>query len=199
MFTGIVETVGEVARTRTLAGGLIRCRVRAPAVASRLAVGDSVAVDGACVTNVGARSRSSFAFDLIPHTQTRTIAGRYRPGSRVNLELPLATNGRFHGHLVQGHVDGVGKTLALETREMGTELRVEVPKAVHALSVSQGSITVNGVSLTVAELGARRDLVFGITPYTLEHTNLGELEPGDPVNLESDILAKYVARLQEAQ
>ena len=193
MFTGIVEAVGEVVQLEPLGGGMTRCRVRAPEIAPQIGAGDSVAVDGACVTNTGS-DRRTFSFELIPETLSRTLASEYRPGRSVNLELALPASGRFQGHFVQGHVDGVGRTLSLEEREHGAELRVRVPEKVHALSVAQGSIALNGVSLTVARLGSERQVAVGLISHTLKHTNLGKLRAGDPVNVEGDILAKYVAR-----
>ena len=193
MFTGMVEAVGEIALVEELAGGVARLRVRAPSIAAALATGDSVAVDGACVTSAGSDAES-FSFEAIPVTRSRTLVGRYRPGDRVNLELALAADGRIQGHFVQGHVDGVGRTIELARSGRGAELAVELPGEVHDLTVARGSIALNGVSLTVAELRPRREIAVGLVPHTLERTNLGGLRAGDPVNVEGDILAKYVAR-----
>ena len=178
MFTGIVREVGRVAEFDGH-----RLVVDAQTTA---ALGDSVAVDGVCLTAVDG---SRLAFDVVGETIGRTTLGRLKPGDRVNLEPALRAGDAFGGHYVQGHVDGVG-----QVRSAGTEVWVDAPADLLRYVVIKGSITVDGVSLTVAALDDRG---FGVAlvPHTLAETTLGELEPGDPVNLETDILAKYVERL----
>jgi riboflavin synthase len=194
MFTGIVEGTGTVvALTRSGSGDGARLEVDAPWPPDELAVGDSVAVDGCCLTVV-ARTPGGFAADVVAETLRRTALGRLATGARVNLERPLALGGRLGGHLVQGHVDGVGRVL--ERRPVGesTEVRVELPEDLARYVVEKGSIAVDGVSLTVTAAGPDRFTV-ALVPHTLAATTLGERGPGDPVHLEVDVVAKYVERL----
>lgn len=190
----MIASIGRVEEVRSLSDGGLRCRVGSAALAPGLERGDSVAVDGVCVTNVESDDRS-FGFEVISRTRTRTVVGRYVAGSKVNLELALPVAGRLQGHFVQGHVDGVGRVLSLEPRLGGAELLVEIPAEVHALTVARGSIALNGVSLTVAALGERDEISVGLTRHTLGATNLGGLRTGDRLNVEGDVLAKYVARI----
>ncbi|HEX8134366.1 MAG TPA: riboflavin synthase [Actinomycetes bacterium] len=208
MFTGIVEGTGTVvALTRSGSGDGARLEVDAPWPPDELAVGDSVAVDGCCLTVV-ARTPGGFAADLVAETLRRTALGRLATGARVNLERPLALGGRLGGHLVQGHVDGVGRVL--DCRPVGPEgsgepqggapvgqgeeVRVELPEDLARYVVEKGSIAVDGVSLTVAAAGPDWFTV-ALVPHTLAATTLGERDPGDPVHLEVDVVAKYVERL----
>jgi len=188
MFTGIVEAVGEV---RSVGPRL--------AVASRLveaaAIGDSIAIDGVCLTVVERRG-DVVAFDLSRETLDRTGLGELREGDRVNLERPLAADGRFGGHIVQGHVDGVGTVVALEPTTTGATLRVAVPDDVVRYLVEKGSVAIDGVSLTVARLD-RTTFDVALVPHTLAATTLGDLAAGDPVNLEADVIAKYVESMLE--
>jgi riboflavin synthase len=195
MFTGIVEGTGTVAAMRRPpAGGAARLEVEAPWPAGELAVGDSVAVDGCCLTVV-ARTAGGFAADVVAETLRRTTLGRLPAGARVNLERPLALGGRLGGHLVQGHVDGVGRVLERRPAgEGGEEVRVDLPGDLARYVVEKGSIAVDGVSLTVAGVGQGWFAV-ALVPHTLAATTLGERAPGDPVNLEVDVVAKYVERL----
>jgi riboflavin synthase len=222
MFTGIVEGTGTVvALTAAPDGAAARLEVQAPWLAGDLAVGDSVAVDGCCLT-VTAAAAGGFAADLVAETLRRTALGRLAAGARVNLERPLALGGRLGGHLVQGHVDGVGRVLdqrptgpegsgepqggAPVGREgsgeprrgapvnQGREVRIELPDDLARYVVEKGSIAVDGVSLTVAGLGPGWFAV-ALVPHTLAATTLGERGPGDPVHLEVDVVAKYVERL----
>jgi riboflavin synthase len=189
VFTGIVEELGEVTAVENL-DGASRFRLRGPKVTADAKHGDSIAVNGVCltVTEVGG---GEFTADVIAETLSRSSLGALTVGSRVNLERPMALGGRLDGHLVQGHVDGTG-TLAERTAD-GT-VRVQLPPGLAKYIVEKGSITVDGVSLTVVEAG---DDYFTISliPTTLDLTTLGIKEPGDPVNLEVDVLAKYVERL----
>ena len=188
MFTGIVEAVGEV---RAVGSRL--------AVASRLveaaAIGDSIAIDGVCLTVVERRG-DVVAFDLSQETLVRTGLGELREGDRVNLERPLAADGRFGGHIVQGHVDGVGTVVALERTPTGATLTVEAPDDLGRYLVEKGSVAVDGVSLTVARLD-RTTFDVALVPHTLAATTLGDLAAGDPVNLEADVIAKYVESMLE--
>lgn len=194
MFTGLIEEVGRVAGIERV-GGKRRITVAAERVPQELKKGDSVAVSGVCLTAV-AISSGSFGADLAEETWERTSLGRLREGALVNLELPVRANERLGGHIVQGHVDGTGEFLALE-RIPGADdfwLRIELPRELERYVVYKGSLAIEGISLTVAGVEKGRVTV-AIIPHTLEATNLGSLKPGDPVNLETDIIAKYVERM----
>lgn len=193
MFTGLIEEVGEILQVETLAGGR-RFTIGARCIPDNLAEGDSVSVDGACMTAVH-RDESSFSFEASPESLYKTVLSLYKPGARVNLERPLTPVSRIGGHFVTGHVDGLG-ALVSRTTEGNSEILVfEAPSPdLAALLLPKGSVAVMGVSLTVNTVTDRRFSV-AIIPYTLAHTNLGDLRPGDPVNLEGDLLGKYVRRL----
>ena len=194
MFTGIVEEVARVTRIEQR-GESRRITVVASNVTSELKTGDSVAVSGVCLTAIDIKP-GSFCADLAPETWERTSFSRMREGALVNLELPMKADGRFGGHIVQGHVDGVGKLIALE-RISDSEnwwLRIELPDGVEKYTVYKGSICIEGISLTVAKLEDRSCTV-AIIPHTVEMTNLNSLQPGDPVNLEADLIAKYVEKM----
>ena len=189
MFTGIVEELGEVVAVDDL-GGTARFRLRGPVVTDGVRHGESIAVNGVCLTVVE-HGDGEFTADVIAETLGRSSLGALVVGSRVNLERPMALGGRLDGHLVQGHVDGTG-TVAERTPD-GT-VRVQLPPGLAKYIVEKGSITVDGVSLTVVEAGTEHFTV-SLIPTTLELTTLGIKGPGDPVNLEVDVLAKYVERL----
>src|ERR1700689_3422773 len=194
MFTGIVEEVGRVTGIEQR-GENCRITVAADNVAKELKTGDSVAVGGVCLTAVDIQA-GSFCADLAPETWARTSFSRMHEGALVNLELPMKADGRFGGHIVQGHVDGVGK-LTLLKRIAESEnwwLRIELPDEVEKYTVYKGSISIEGVSLTVAKL-ERNLCTIAIIPHTVEMTNLHSLKPGDPVNLEADLIAKYVEKM----
>ncbi|MFZ0951720.1 MAG: riboflavin synthase [Candidatus Sulfotelmatobacter sp.] len=194
MFTGIVEEVGRVTRIEQ-SGENRRITVTAENAARELKAGDSIAVSGVCLTALEIHP-GSFCADLAPETWERTSFSRIHEGALVNLELPMKADGRFGGHIVQGHVDGVGKLIALE-RIADSEnwwLRVELPHDVEKYTVYKGSISIEGISLTVAKLEDRNCTV-AIIPHTVEMTNLNSLRPGDPVNLEADLIAKYVEKM----
>jgi riboflavin synthase len=194
MFTGIVEGTGTVAGLAAAADGSgARLEIDAPWLAGRLEVGESVAVNGCCVT-VAAATAAGFAADLVAETLRRTALGRLEPGARVNLERPLALGGRLGGHLVQGHVDGVAKVLERTPVGDGEEVRVTLPPELQRYVVEKGSVAVDGVSLTVAAVGPGWFSV-ALVPHTLEVTTLGRRRPGDLVQLEVDVVAKYVERL----
>jgi riboflavin synthase len=188
MFTGIVRDLGIV--TGFAAG---RLEIEAPATAAEAAIGDSISVSGACLTVVG-RENGRLSFDVVPETVARTSFGRLAPGVRVNLEPALRAADRLGGHVVQGHVDGVGVVRSLDPEGEGSRLTVDAPGELLRYCIEKGSIAVEGVSLTVAAL--RDDSVeIALVPHTLAETTLGGLAPGDAVNLEVDVLAKYVERL----
>jgi riboflavin synthase len=192
VFTGIVETTGEV-RSVTIADGGTRLAIGAPGLAGGLRVGASISVNGACLTAV-AVDPDGFEVDVVAETMARTNLGGLAPGHRVNLERPLPADGRFDGHIVQGHVDGVGTVASLTTEGSSRRMTIEAPRPLLRHVVEKGSITVDGVSLTVATVS---DSGFDVAliPHTLAETTLGERGVADRVNLEVDILAKYVERL----
>jgi riboflavin synthase len=193
MFTGIVEETGTV-RSAARRGDVLDVRVDAKLVLAGLPVGGSIAVNGCCLTAVDVAS-DSFRCELTEETLARTaFEERLRPGARVNLERPMAASGRFDGHIVQGHVDGLGRIAGLRRLGDSAILVVEPPATLERYLVSKGSVAVDGISLTVAELSANAFTV-AVIPYTLERTNLGDAKPGDRVNLEVDVIAKYVERL----
>jgi riboflavin synthase len=192
VFTGIVRERGTVAAIDGGEAG-VRLRIDAPETAAQAAVGDSVAINGVCLT-VTERNGTSLSFDAVPETLSRTALGRLAAGSAVNLEPALRAGEPLGGHYVQGHVDGVGRVRSIEPEGDGVRLAVETPAELLRYCVEKGSITVEGVSLTIAAL---RDHGFEVAliPHTLAETTLATLAPGDPVNLEADVLAKYVERL----
>src|SRR5580700_759634 len=194
MFTGIVEEVGRVTSIEQR-GENRRITVAAANTPKELKPGDSVAVSGVCLTAVDIKP-GSFCADLAPETWARTSFSRIHEGALVNLELPMKSDGRFGGHIVQGHVDGVGKLIALEriAESENWWLHIELPDAVEKYTVYKGSISIEGISLTVAKL-ERNLCTIAIIPHTVEMTNLHSLKPGDPVNLEADLIAKYVEKM----
>lgn len=193
MFSGIVEETGLV-ESASRRGDVLTVRIAAHRVTTDLGVGGSIAVAGCCLTAIETDS-SGFACELTEETLRRTaFERRLRPGVLVNLERPLRADGRFDGHIVQGHVDAVGVVLELRWLGASAELSMEVPEALERYLVEKGSVCVDGVSLTVASLRPRAFTV-ALIPYTLEQTSLRDLGPGDPVNLEADVVAKYVERL----
>ncbi len=198
MFTGIVEEVGKVLKIEQR-GENRRIMIEAGGTPKELRTGDSVAVSGVCLTALDIKP-TSFCADLAPETWERTSFSRIREGALVNLELPMKANGRFGGHIVQGHVDGVGRLVELE-RIADSEnwwLHIEIPPEIEKYIVSKGSISIEGISLTVAKLEANRCTI-AIIPHTVEMTNLGTLKAGDPVNLEADLIAKYVEKMMSRE
>ena len=193
MFTGIVEEVGRIARIEQK-GENRRIVIAGQNTPKQLKTGDSCAVSGVCLTAL-AITPTSFAADLAPETWVRTSLSRITEGALVNLELPLRADGRMGGHMVQGHVDGVGKLLELERIANSDDywLHVEVPAELEKYLVYKGSIAIEGISLTVARLEGLICTI-AIIPHTVEMTNLGSLKPGDPVNIETDIVAKYLEK-----
>ena len=203
MFTGIVEEVGKITKIEEH-GENRRITVEAKNTPKELGTGQSVSVSGVCLTALNIKP-NSFCADLAPETWTRTSFSRIHEGALVNLELPMKADGRFGGHIVQGHVDGIGKLIAFD-RIVDSEgrpsenwwLHVEIPSDVEKYTVFKGSISIEGISLTVAKLEKNRSAsicTIAIIPHTVELTNLGSLKPGDPVNLEADVIAKYVEKM----
>jgi riboflavin synthase len=196
MFTGIIEYVGQI---ESFEGGDLgaRMRVKAGPLTSGLAKSGSIAVNGCCLTAVDI-SGESFAADLSGETLRRTGLGEMKPGTRVNLERPLTAMKELGGHFVQGHVDGVGRVARLESEGANWWFGVQLPAELARYVAMKGSISLDGISLTVA--GWHDGIVeTAIIPFTYQHTNLSSLKVGDAVNIECDILAKYVERLMEAQ
>ena len=192
MFTGIVEELGEVLHVTDL-GDSVRLSVRGPRVVEDARRGDSIAVNGVCLTVVESDG-AGFTADVMRETLDRSSLGALRAGSPVNLERPMRLDGRLGGHLVQGHVDGTGSIVDREHSEHWDVVRIALPSELERYVVHKGSITVDGVSLTVASVTAGSFTV-SLIPTTLELTTLGRKQPGDPVNLEVDVVAKYVERL----
>ncbi len=194
MFTGIIEEVGRISRLEQ-GGENRRITIAAERTPKELGTGNSVAVSGVCLTALDIKP-GSFCADLAPETWARTSFSRIHEGALVNLELPMKADGRFGGHIVQGHVDGVGKLIAFE-RIADSEnwwLHIELPADVEKYTVFKGSISIEGISLTVAKLEKNRCTI-AIIPHTVDMTNLHSLKPGDPVNLEADLIAKYVEKM----
>jgi len=196
MFTGIVEGTGEVVSAERK-DDVLRVRIRTRGLEG-LPTGGSIAVDGCCLTAVEVDA-DGFACDMTEETLRRTaFTERLQPGTLVNLERPMRADGRFDGHIVQGHVDGVGRIRGLRSTGEAAELTVECPPALERYLVEKGSVAVDGISLTVATLQESAFTV-ALIPYTLEVTNLRNATAGDLVNLEVDVVAKYVERLLGAR
>ena len=196
MFTGIIERMGTVESLKTNAEGG-RLTIHAPTVAGNLAVSNSIAVDGCCLTVV-ALDGERFSADLSGETLRKTSIGEWKTGTRVNLEQPLTAGKEFGGHFVLGHVDMTGRVVRIEPEGENWWYGVEVPESFARYIVPQGSISIDGISLTVARW-SRRVAEAAIIPYTWEHTNIRNKKIGDAVNLEGDILRKYVERYLEAR
>ena len=194
MFTGIVEELGSVVAVEPQ-GDAVRLRIRGPVVASDAVHGASIAVNGVCLTVVD-HGDGEFTADVMQETLDRSSLGGLDAGSRVNLERPVTPEARLGGHLVQGHVDGTGVILERIPSEHWEVVRVSLPDDLGRYVVEKGSITVDGVSLTVVE-AARDSFTVSLIPTTLGLTTLGTTTIGDPVNLEVDVVAKYVERLLE--
>ena len=197
MFTGIIEELGEITQITPAAGGEVRVRIRGPLVTSDARLGDSIAVNGACLTVVELIG-DEFEIEAVPETMRRTALGALKAGSPVNLERAMIAGARLDGHIVQGHVDGVGRLRSRASGGRWEELVFEHAPELARFIAEKGSIAVNGTSLTVTTVTADS---FGVAliPLTLERTTLGGLAVGDPVNLEIDVIARYVARLHETE
>jgi len=198
MFTGLIAETGRVAALRRN-GGKTRISISAKHIPAELKVGDSVAVSGVCLTAVTC-SRREFSADLAQETLQRTSLGALRKGSSVNLELPARAQDRLGGHVVQGHVDGIGRLRNLEKIKGADDWRLtmEIPEGLERYVVPQGSITVEGISLTVAKISGHV-VEIAIIPHTYKATNLPTLSAGSPLNIEVDVLAKYAERISVAR
>lgn len=194
MFTGIIEEVGRVAAIKS-EGAKRRLTVSCEKILPELKIGDSIAVSGVCLTAIEIGDKN-FSSDLAQETWLRTSFSRLKTGALVNLELPMRANGRFDGHVVQGHVDGTGTVVAFEPVANGNDysLVINVPSELTRYIVPKGSLSIEGISLTVAAIDGTQVRV-AIIPHTAEVTNLRTLQKGDPVNLEVDVIAKYVEKM----
>lgn len=199
MFTGIVEELGEVT-ARDVLSDAARLTIRGAVVTADAGHGDSIAVNGVCLTVAELLPGGQFTADVMAESLDRSNLGELRVGSRVNLERAAAVNSRLGGHIVQGHVDGTGRIVARTPSEHWEVVRIEMPAEVARYVVEKGSITVDGISLTVSALGDEPDDWFEVSliPTTRELTTLGRASVGTPVNLEVDVIAKYVERLMQA-
>jgi riboflavin synthase len=203
MFTGLIEQTGTILGIEERVGGSRRITVQAPGLAARLNQGDSIAVSGVCLTALDIES-DRFHADLAQETVDRTSLTRLRPGSIVNLELPTPAGTPLGGHVVQGHVDATGKLLSMHPvsenaalRETDWWLTVDVPASVGRYVVEKGSIAIEGISLTVAKWDGRH-VTIAVIPHTYARTNLHTLKPGDPINLEADVLMKFAEQRAES-
>ncbi len=194
MFTGLVEESGTVFEC-IQKGRTARLTVSAPKVHVGTQLGDSIAINGCCLTVV-AQAGERLTFEAVPETMARTNLGDLRPGDAVNLERPLSVGARLGGHFVQGHIDGVGTVRAVQPEENAVVIEIGVPPELRRYLVAKGSVAVDGVSLTVAEVRPESFTVWTI-PHTREVTTLGRRKAGDRVNLECDLLGKYIERLLE--
>lgn len=196
MFTGIVEELGSVLTVTALPDESARITVRGPRVTADARPGDSVAVNGVCLTALDVAD-GTFSADVMAETLRRSALGGLAPGHRVNLERPMAAGGRLGGHIVQGHVDGVGRIRARHVSQNWEVVEVELPPGLARYVIEKGSIAVDGVSLTVVEVVDAQPPWFSVSliPTTLAGTTLGSRAVGDPVNLEVDLIGKYVERL----
>jgi riboflavin synthase len=192
MFTGLVQDIGSIESVEGGADGA-RLRIATKKLAGQIRLGDSIAVNGVCLTATEADA-SGFATEAMNQTLEVTVIGALETGARVNLELATRADERLGGHIVQGHADGSGRVLEITEDGFARRVRVEIPPELLRYVVDKGSVALNGVSLTVATLGDTWVEV-SLIPETLERTNLGDAAPGDPLNVEVDVLAKYVERL----
>src|SRR3954447_10583161 len=197
MFTGIIEELGTVERLDTLSSGeggdAIRLTVRGPLVTGDAGLGDSIAVNGCCLT-VATRDEGTFTADVMHETLAKTSLGSLEPGSRVNLERAVTPTTRLGGHIVQGHVDGTGTVVRRTPSEHWEVVEISLPSELERYLVAKGSITVDGISLTVVDVTAESFTV-SLIPETLARTTLGFKQDGDLVNLEVDVIAKYVEKM----
>ena len=192
MFTGLIEEVGTVAAVRA-GNRSTRLQIAAPQIAKQTRTGDSIAVNGCCLT-LASRRGNDLTFDLLEETIARTNLKKLRRNDQINLERPLRADGRLGGHFVQGHIDYASPILAFDKKDVDFRLEISLPAEFASYVAPKGSIAVNGISLTAAEV-LPGSFVAWIIPYTKEHTNLDGAEADDLVNLEFDILAKYVERM----
>ena len=198
MFTGIVEELGQVVAQEDL-GDATRITISGPHVTTDAGHGDSIAVNGVCLTVVDVLPGGWFNADVMAETLNRSSLGALKPGSPVNLERAAAVNSRLGGHIVQGHVDGTGTVISRSPSEHWEVVRITLPREISRYVVEKGSITVDGISLTVSALGGDEWFEVSLIPTTLALTTLGRAAVGTPVNLEVDVIAKYVERLLNHQ
>jgi riboflavin synthase len=196
VFTGIVETTGQIKRAEPTSNGGTQL-VIATQLATELEIGASLALNGCCLT-VTAVHGSEIRFDLLGETLRRTNLGDLKPGQVINLERPMLANGRFDGHVVQGHIDTTARIESMEPAGSDHRVEVALPESFSRYVVFKGSVAIDGISLTVAELHPDRFVIW-IIPHTWQVTNLHQRKPGDRVNLEFDLIAKYVERMLSAQ
>lgn len=201
MFTGLIETTGTVV-SLTPTAGAARLILAAPGLAGRWRTGDSIAVNGVCLTAIPVEDPTSFAADLAAETLARTTLASLAPGSIVNLELPTPAGSPLGGHVVQGHIDATGTVISLlplhpDLDTTDWRLMLELPPQLATQVISQGSITIDGISLTIARVDLPR-IEIAIIPHTYKSTNLHALQPGSPINIETDVLAKYAAAQRAA-
>ena len=194
MFTGLVEETARILSVEPIGGGA-RLSLEAAVVLEGTQAGDSIAVNGCCLT-ITAMGANRLSFDLLAETLDKTNLGDQKPGALANLERALAANGRLGGHFVQGHVDTTARILALEPHGQDHRMEIELPPAFARYVAYKGSIAINGISLTAAEV-REASIVIWLIPHTMEVTNLHTLKPGDRVNVEFDMLAKYLERLTD--
>lgn len=199
MFTGIVSEIGVVT-ARSDDGMTMRLTVSAPTTSSDAAVGDSIAINGVCLTAI-AVTTEEFVVEAVAETLERTSLGNVEVGERMNLERPVRASGRFDGHVVQGHIDGVATVVSVSAEGSAHRVRLDIPTELGRYVVEKGSIALDGTSLTVTAVSAPGDaspwVEVVLIPHTIEATSLGSKHPGDPVNVEVDIIAKYVERMTE--
>lgn len=194
MFTGIIEEVGTVMSVKSSANAM-KLTIRAPKVTQDINMGDSIAVNGICLTACGL-GRESFTVDVMGETLSRTSLKVLKCGSHVNLERALTLNGRLGGHIVSGHIDGIGTVTTIKNDDIARLITISAPQAVMDLIVEKGSVAVDGISLTVASVSSG-DFTVSVIPHTMDNTILTEKTPGDTVNLENDCIGKYVRKLME--
>ncbi len=189
MFTGIIEEIGII-KAKKARAELLVFTVLAQKTAPKLNLGDSIAIDGACFTVVEQTS-DTFTVEAVPETKNRTIIRHYAEGTPVNLETTLTLQKGISGHLVQGHVDGMGTVTSISNQH---EVEIKFPLELSRFLAFKGSVTINGVSLTISKL-LEKNFIVSLIPFTLEQTNLGKLQPGNEVNLEIDLIARYLERM----
>lgn len=194
MFTGLVEEIGTIKKISTNNDGK-ELLVAAEEVLQDVKIGDSIAIDGVCLSVI-AFSQKEYSAQAVHETLSKTTLGKLQVGSKVNLERAMSANGRFGGHIVQGHVDGTGTILTINHYQKSAEIEIGLPKELLKYIIQKGSVTVSGISLTVAEKRAN-SIVIAVIPITLQDSNLGLKKVGDSVNIETDLFAKYVENFIE--
>lgn len=192
MFTGIIQNTGKVLKKTDQT-----VTISAPELTPKLKKGDSIAVDGTCLTVVELKE-GSFSADYMPETAKKTILGSNEEGDAVNLELPMSAEGRFDGHMVSGHIDTTGEVASIKEQGNAFLLTIKASSDYDRYLIPKGSVTINGISLTVVEV-ADGEFQVSIIPHTWDHTNLKHLAQGDPVNLEVDMMAKYIEKLLDVR